>query len=339
MTAPLGLIAERPALLVLLALALLPWFLPTRLRSTWPWLGSVPQDRTSLLLDILLKALAALAIAALALAAAGLARDRGSVERISQGAHIALVIDRSSSMNDTFGGGTPDGTEVSKATAAKRLLLSFLERRAHDRIGVVAFSTAPIFVLPLTEHHDAVRAAIDAIDLPGLAYTDVARGLAMALSMFEATDGPASRVVLLVSDGAAVIDHRVQERLRAAVLAHPVRLYWLFLKTARGRGPFDMPGPEQEDTPRQMPERHLHLFFSSLGIPYKAFQADGVDDLAHAIDEIDRSESRPLSYRETLPRRDLVGPLCVVAALACFALLLSRLAEVRIGIDPMRGTR
>jgi mxaC protein len=331
MTGFLHLSVTRPLWLWLLALAILPWLQSARLKSAWPWLGNVPIDRASIALDIGLRSLASLALIALVLAGAGLTHGGEAIERISRGAHIVLVIDRSSSMNETFAGRAPNGNEESKAAAAKHLLKDFVTRRAHDRIGMVAFSTAPMFALPLTEHQDAVRAAIEAIDLPGLAYTDVARGLAMGLSMFDSGDALASHVVVLVSDGAAVIDRRVQERLRSEIAAQRLHLYWLFLRTQNGPGIFDEPEEGVADTPQEMPERHLNLYFESLGIPYHAFEAADADALARAIDEIDRTESAPIRYSEQAPQLDLAGQMFTVAALAAALLGAAKLAEVRIG--------
>jgi mxaC protein len=321
----------RPLWLWLLGLALLPWVQSARLLSTWPWLGTAPIDRTSSALDIALRAIASLAIVAFVLAGAGLTHGGEALERVSRGAHIALLIDRSSSMNETFAGRAPDGNEESKAAAAKHLLKDFVARRGHDRIGLVAFSTAPMFVLPLTDHQDAVRAAIDAVDLPGLAYTDVARGLAMALSMFDSGDTLASHVVVLVSDGAAVIDRQVQERLRSEIAAEPLRLYWLFLRTQGGPGIFDKPDENVADTPQEMPERHLNLYFESLGIPYHAFEAADAQDLQRAIDEIDRTESAPIRYTEAAPQLDLAGRLFMLAAFASALVGAAKLAEARLG--------
>ncbi len=327
----------RPMWLCLLLLGLLPWLRSAHLTSVWPWLGTVPADRHSSVLDVVLRLLASAALAAFALAGAGLLRGGEVIERISRGAHIVMVIDRSSSMNETFAGLTPSGQEESKAAAAKYLLKDFVARRAHDRIGVVAFSTAPIFILPLTDHQAAVRAAIDPIDLPGLAYTDVARGVAMALSMFDDGDALASRVVVLVSDGAAVIDRHVQDRLRSEITAHPLHLYWLFLRTANGPGIFDQPGGDVADTPQEMPERHLNLYFSSLGIPYRAFEAADAESLAHAIDEIDRTESAPITYNEVVPQHDLAARMFALAALSTALLGAAKLCEVRIGTVRRRG--
>lgn len=321
----------RPWALILLPLALLPWWSTGRRVSTWPWLGAVPADPTSAWLDHALRLLASLAIAAFVLALAGPGLHGQQIERISTGARVAMVIDRSGSMNSTFAGRAPDGAEESKASAARRLLKDFVTRREHDRVGIVAFSTSPMFVLPMTDRHAAVHAAIDAIDQPGLAYTDVARGLAMAFDLFDARDPVASQAIVLVSDGAAVIDRRVQEKLRAAFASRPLHLYWLFLRTERSPGIFDAPADPSEDTPQRMPERHLHRFFESLGVPYRAFEADNATELAAAIAAIDQAERGEVRWLEALPQRDLSAFAFALATLACLALAVAKRAEVRIG--------
>ena len=184
-------------------------------------------------------------------------------------------------------------------------------------------------VLPLTDHHEVVRAAIAAIDRPGLAFTDVGRGLALALSSFADDEDEASRAILLVSDGAALIDRKVQETLRDAVARTPVHLYWLFLRSRGAKGIFEEP-PPGENTPQANPERHLHLFFQSLGVPYRAFEATSPQAVEQAIAEIDRQETRPITYFERVPRRDLARPAFVVATAATALLLLAKLAERKL---------
>jgi mxaC protein len=331
MTDALHLSLARPSWLWCLLLLVLPWLLSGRLSSAWPWLGTVPVDAASRVVDLGLRTLSCVAFAAFALAGAGLIHGGETIERTGRGAHIVLVIDRSSSMNETFAGTTPNGGEESKAAAAKHLLQAFNAHRGHDLVGMVAFSTAPMFVLPLTGHQEAVNGAIDAIDRPGLAYTDVARGLAMALGMFDDSDPLASRVIVLVSDGAAVIARRVQERLRSEIAGHSIHLYWLFLRTRGGPGIFDLPDENTEDTPQEMPERHLNLFFQSLGVPYRAFEAADAGELARAIDEIDRTESAPIRYGEAAPQHNLAPQLFALAALATALLAAAKLTEVRIG--------
>ncbi|ODA66662.1 MxaC protein [Methyloligella halotolerans] len=325
-----------PSLLWLLPLALLPFLFGAQTAESYPSLRVIDRDPVSTAIGFGLRLIGAIAIAALILGLAGLHRLGQSIERLGEGAQIMLLFDRSSSMDNTFAGSVPTGEEFSKSTAAKTLLKDFVRKRDHDRIGVAAFSTSPMFVLPLSDHKSATLAAIDAIDLPGLAYTDVARGLAMALSMHEediesnVDNIGGSRAIVLVSDGAAVIDREVQEQLRAAFTKRPVNLYWIFLRTEGHSGPFDEPGPKDQDTAYAMPERHLHLFFKSLNIPYQAFEAENPAAVEEATVAIDRLERGPIRYSERIPQKDLSGLAYGVAAFAMLLLLLAKLAETRL---------
>ena len=121
-------------------------------------------------------------------------------------------------------------------------------------MGVAAFSTSPMLVMPLTDHRAATKAAIDAVDRPGLDYTNIGRGLAMALSMFKADASDRSRAILLVSDGAGVIDPRIQDDLRAEFKKTNVHLYWLFLRTAGSPGIYELP---EADRTRRRPRRNV----------------------------------------------------------------------------------
>ncbi|MEG6509035.1 vWA domain-containing protein [Methyloligella sp. 2.7D] len=325
-----------PGLLLLLPLAALPLIFGVQKSEGFPSLQAVHADGFSTALAILLRLTGALAIAALIVGLAGLHHLGQSIERLGEGAQIVLLFDRSSSMDNTFAGSVPTGEEFSKSTAAKIFLKDFVKKREHDRIGIAAFSTSPMYVLPLSDHKDATLAAIDAIDLPGLAYTNVAKGLAMALSMqeadIEANAGNlgGSRAIVLVSDGAAVISRQVQDQLRAAVTKRPVNLYWIFLRTVGHRGIFDEPGPNDQDTAYAMPERHLNLFFESLGIPYQAFEAENPAAVEEATAAIDRLERQPIRYSERVPQKDLSWLAYTIAAICLALLLLAKLAEVKL---------
>ncbi|MGO1765909.1 hypothetical protein CAP48_14280 [Advenella sp. S44] len=335
----LGVIAvDFPYMLLLLPGSLLPFFLRPRRVSGWPWLGTAGSDRLSEAVDILLRILGFLALLVLILCLAGLHMKGGSIQKLGTGAHMVLLIDRSSSMNSSFDGDIPSGEEESKAAAAKRLLKGFAKQREQDRIGMVAFSTMPMYVLPLTDNSQAVDAAINAIDRPGLSYTDIGRGLAMALSQFDEDNDPlASRVIFLVSDGAAVVDMRVQNALKQALALRPIRLYWLFLRTPGSPGIGDMPSDPDKDTPQAMPERHLDIFFKSLGVPYRAFEAENVEEVAEAIAEIDKQEKAPLQYTEHIPRRDLSGYLSGLAAVILAVLLMVHCAQRLVGGSAIRS--
>jgi len=234
-------------------------------------------------------------------------------------------------MNGGFARHSAETDTESKAQAAKRLLQGFADSRPHDRIGVVGFSTMPMLVTPLTDRPQAVQAAIGAIDRPGLAYTDVGRGLAMALALFgNDADAATSRVVMLISDGAALVDRKVQEQLRADVAERPVQIYWLFLRSEGSPGIYDVPEDSRLDTPQSMPERHLDLFFKSLNVPYRAFEATSAEDVARAIEEVGREQQKPIRYMEPLPRVELHGWTLALACLCLVGLIAAKVLEVQV---------
>lgn len=323
-------VASPFALLLLPPLALAPLFFSSLRPSPIPSVAAAPFDPLSAFVASALRLSAMIAIGACALAVAGPYREGRSVTRYGEGAEISILVDRSASMNETFAGRAPAGGEESKAAAAKRIMSDFIGVRSHDLFGVTAFSTSPILVMPMTDRRDAVRAALQAIDRPGLGYTNIGRGLAMALSQFPAGGELESRVILLVSDGAAVIDPRIQDRLRADFGKIKPNLYWLFLRTQGAKSIGDKPEAGELDTPQALPERHLDLFFKSLGISYRAFEAEGPAAVAGAIAEIDRLERRPFRYAERIPRKDLTGETLLVAAFATFLLLAAKFAETNL---------
>jgi mxaC protein len=333
---------SHPALLLLLPLALLPLIFTAQKPELYPSLSGAETDTLSLIVDIGLRVAGAVAIVGLILGLSGLNRLGQSIPRIGKGANIVLLFDRSASMNDTFAGRPPTGEEESKSAAARRFLKMFVANREHDRFGVAAFSTAPMFVLPLSDHKDATLAAIDAIELPGLALTDVGRGLVMAQAMQEADilntqgddSGLGTRAIVLVSDGAAVIDRKVQEKLQAAFAKRPIRLYWIFLRAEGSRGIFDLPKEGDRDTPYAMPERHLNMFFQGLKVPYQAFEVENPAAVGEAIAAIDKLERSPIRYVERIPQRDLSAYAYGASALALLLLVLAKLAETKISPAP-----
>ncbi|CAL1238797.1 vWA domain-containing protein [Candidatus Methylocalor cossyra] len=314
-----------PAWLWLAPLALLPLWASPWHPLGYPWNDLVPGDGPSRVLDCLLRLVGVAAFAGLVLGLAGLYRREFTVERLGRGSHLVVLLDRSRSMDDDFAGRAPSGGEESKSAAAVRWLERFLASRPHDRIGVAAFSTGPMFVLPWTDDHGAVVAAIRAARLPGLAQTHIAKGLALALSYFDGSIPAGARTLVLVSDGAAALDRQSEALLRRAFVEKRVRLYWIFLRTAGSPGLFEAPG---DDDPEARPERALHLFFTSLGIPYRAYQADSPEDLGQAVADIDRQENLPMRYTETYPRRDLRGLCFALAALALALLSLAKWTEI-----------
>src|SRR5690606_3692740 len=325
---------DRPLILFAgVLLTALPWLLQPRQASLSPYLATLPDDPLSALIHKGLRLLGSISILALSIALAGLHLPGGQVEKITQGAHLTLVIDRSSSMNEPFG--TAESQSLSKAQAAKQLLRNFADQRDKDQIGVVAFSTTPMPILPLTSPTEAIHAAINAIDHPGLSHTDIGRALLLSLKMLETQADPlSSRAIVLVSDGAGVISRQVQDQIRTSLLREPVQLYWLFIRSTGTPSIYEQPSDRRRDTPQAMPERHLHLFFESLGVPYLAFEAESPAEVAKALEAIDEQEQRPLRYTEAIPRTDLSTAATVIALISLCLLLLAHLLEQSFNVAP-----
>jgi len=328
----MSLAVDNPWILAGLLLCVLPVIDNGMRQSAYPNLALIPADPLSTAIALGLRLCAIAAIAALVLGLAGLHQTEQSRERIGYGANIVLLLDRSSSMDNTFAGKAPDGDNESKAAAARRLLGGLVDLRPHDLMAVVEYSTAPLFVLPLTDNKAALHAAINATATPALAYTHISKGLSMALDLFQQADSAADgqRIVLLVSDGAAAIDPDSELALRKAFKQQRIRLYWLFLRSAGSPGLFEKPEDPRDDNPGAMPERHLHLFFQSLGIAYQAYQAENPEAMREAMADINRLEHAPLHYRERLPKQDLSAACYFLATLLLALLLLGKSLEVRL---------
>jgi len=78
-----------------------------------------------------------------------------------------------------------------------------------------------------------------------------------------------------------------------------------------------------------VPEYALHRFFESLETSYRAYEASDPEALKQAIDAVDRLEKLPITYLDTMPRRDLSAPMFGLAFACVVLLLAASLAEVR----------
>jgi mxaC protein len=329
----MNLFVDRPYLLWLLVLASLPLLTHGQRPIPYPRLAVIPKDRLSIAVDLLLRCLAAIGIAALILGIAGLHRKRLEIERIGQGAQIVLLLDRSVSMDQTFSNRAPVGQEESKTAASVRLVKALFSERPHDLFGVVAFSTSPILAMPVTQKRPPVMAALDAMNRPALARTDIGRGLGLALAQFETSSSVATRVILFVSDGAGVIDRLVQDKIRSDVLNFNVHLYYLYLRSQGDPGLFEAGALPDRDAPAA-----LNRFFEDLGIPYRAFEAENPDAIKTAADTINKLETSPVPYWEQIPRRDYSNHAYGVAWIALMLLLAARFAERPLNNSVVRTT-
>ncbi len=339
---------DQPAWLWLLPMALLPLF--ARVRGALPnaWVALLPPDRASQALHCLLRGAAVLGLAAVIVAVAGPYRPEFEVERVGRGAEIVLVLDRSRSMDQSFGGGRnpairgtgPEALDYysklraneareTKGVVARRVLSEFAAKRPDDRFGMIVFSTLPLRLLEFTQKGEVIQAAISAGNIGrGLAETNIALAVEAALGYFEDRPYTGSRIVMLVSDGGDRLDPSARERI--AQLAHETRaaIYWIYIRSARSPGLL----PEQAEPPENadaVPEYFLHRYFLSLGTPYRAYEAGTPEALQQAVDDVNRLENLPITYQDTIPRRDLSSWGYAIALTGVLLLLGANLLELR----------
>jgi len=341
---------DHPWLLWLLPLASLPLLAQPggALSNAWPAL--LPRDRASEALGWALRIAGVLALGALVIGMADPYRPEYAVERVGTGAEIVLVLDRSRSMDQGFAGArraaaavkgtgpealdyyfsqTPGRLRDSKGKVARQVLADFAAKRPDDRFGMIVFSTLPIRVLEFTQKDDVIQAAIAAGNIGrGLSETNIGLALESALSYFDDQPYTGSRIIMLVSDGGDRLDPDASERIAYLTRKYRVAIYWLYLRSASSPGLMLETGeaPQNADT---VPEYVLHRFFESLGTSYRAYEAGDTEALQKAIEAVNQLENLPITYLDTMPRRDL-SALCFGAAFGAVLLLLAaNLLEIR----------
>ena len=317
-----------PFVLWLLPLALLPILLERTNSRGYSWVGMLPYDPLSNLIGLLLKVLASVALLGIILGLAGPHSLEQQVERTGVGAQIAIVLDRSASMDDPFAGGADGSVGETKSVAASRLMTAFVNTRKNDMIGMVTFSNSAMYVLPLTESKEAVLAAIQATAGNSLFQTNIGGGLTSAVSLFDDVPDSGSRAIILLSDGAGRMGHDAQQKLKDWLQQFNITLYWIVLRKPNSTSLFDGSYKPPEDQPLPA-EFELYEYFKTLRTPFSAYEASDPKSLETAIADINQKEKKPIKYLEKIPGRDFTQWCYLVAALLLASLLLVKYLEVR----------
>jgi mxaC protein len=317
-----------PLVLWLLPLALLPILLERSHTRTYSWVDMLPHDPLSNLIGLLLKLLAAVALFSIILGLAGPHSLEQQVERLGVGAQLAIVMDRSASMDDPFAGGADGKVGETKSVAASRLMTEFVNQRQNDMIGMITFSNSAMYVLPLTESREAILAAIKATAGNSLFQTNIGGGLTSAVSLFDKVPDSGSRAIILLSDGAGRVGADAQQKLKDWLQRFNITLYWIVLRQPNGISIFNENYVRPDDAALPA-EIELYDYFKALPTPFSAYEASDPKSLAAAIADINQKEKKPIKYLEKIPGRDFTQ-LCYLMAAIMIALLLAvKYLEVR----------
>jgi mxaC protein len=302
---------DHPWVLLLLPLCLVPLLAGAGAAIRYSTFLLLPADPVSRILEIGLRFVAAGTITLVLLGLSHPFLPATQVERIGEGAQIVLLLDRSRSMDQPFGGQSFENpldmrNADPKGTIARRVLSEFVAARRNDQYAMLVFSTQPIKVLPLTDKPAPIQAAITAGNVGrGLTDTDVGNGIVAAAKLFDDQPYTGSRLVLLISDGGARLDLATRKQIANLLQLNRVALYWIYISSRNSPAMHTASG--QNPTDEMAPARTLHAFFSTLETPYRLFDAEDPDALANAIAEVNRLQSLPIRTFDLVPRKQVAG--------------------------------
>lgn len=323
---------SNPWLLWLLPLAILPLLLQRAHAKHYSWVDMLPADPLSDLVGLLLKIFAVLTLFFIIVGLAAPHTNEQKVERIGVGAQIALVLDRSASMDDPFSGSTDaTGNTIvgeTKSVAAARLITNFVKSRQQDMFGMITFSNSAMYVLPLSENKKAIIAAVQATGGNALFQTNIGSGLTSGAGLFDKIPDSGSRALILVSDGAGRMDAGTQQKIKDWFDRFHISLYWIVLRQPGGLSIFDTKyvPPENAALPAEI---ELNEFFKTLKSPFKAYEAEDPKSLQLAMNDINNREKKPIKYLEKIPGRDYSDACFIIAALMIALLLGVKYLEVK----------
>jgi Ca-activated chloride channel homolog len=122
------------------------------------------------------------------------------IQKIEPGRDLMLALDISQSM-ETPDFRTPDGRRRRRVDAVKQVVSQFIQRRKHDRIGLIVFGLAAYPVVPFTLDHDACLKILSQTDA-GMAgpQTMIGDAIGLAIKQFDSSDAR-QRVLILLTDG------------------------------------------------------------------------------------------------------------------------------------------
>jgi hypothetical protein len=188
-------------------------------------------------------------------------------------------------------------------------------------MGVVGFTNSALYGVKITSNRDAIHSAINAATSAGVNQTNIGAGITQAITLFDDIPSSGSRAISLLSDGAGRLSPKVKAKIQDEMVKKGLNLYWIVLREPDGLSIFATREYEEGSEP---PSIALDRFFSSLGIKYKAYEADNPATLQNAIQDIDAREKQIIQYSIMLPGHDYTRDLIWIALVLLTLILIAK---------------
>ena len=262
-------------------------------------------------------------------ALAGPVRTVRRVEERSEGTTILIAFDVSSSML------AEDFRPENRLAVARAEVRRFVEGRANDRIGLVAFAGEALTVIPGTLDHELLLQAVEGLGVGQLEDgTAIGTALATAVNRLGSVN-EGSRVVVLLTDGDNNRGSIDPLDAAAAAEALGVRVYTIGVgrdgvaPVPIGRTRF---GYQYANMPVQVNDELLEAMATRTGGLY--FRATDPEALARIYDRIDALETAPIREERTVERASVRHELVILALLALLFELVGSALRGRRSLGP-----
>ena len=276
--------------------------------------------------------MSAVAIGLLITACAGPQMERQVGEETREGVAIQLLVDISSSMEQSLA--ADDGERISRLEAAKRVVEQFIRHRPDDLIGLITFARYADTLSPLTYGHDALVEIVRELDIQerptedGTGYGDA---LALACARLDQmgqwqpaagkrTADPSatvrSKLVVLLTDGENNCGLHLPEEAAGLAEKWGIRVYAISMKDDEGGSTLERRNNDEGLTDA---EKLLRRLADETGGAYwKIRNATHLQAVYERIDHLETSE-----IKTTILYHSEISPLFQYLACIAFVLLLA----------------
>jgi len=275
--------------------------------------------------------MSAVAVALLITACAGPQIERQVGQETREGVAIQLLVDISSSMEQSLA--ADDGERMSRLEATKRVVEQFVRHRPDDLIGLITFARYADTLSPLTYGHDALVEIVRELDIQerptedGTGYGD-ALALACArldqMGQWQPADGERtaepsaavrSKVVVLLTDGENNCGRHLPEEAAGLAKKWGVRVYAISMKDDDDEIALERRSDDEGLTDA---EKLLRRLADETGGAY--WRIGNATHLQEVYDQVDHLETSEI--KTTILYHSEISPLFQYLACVAFTLLL-----------------